>query len=43
MHDSFNTGTLRYMSIMLIEWAVELGYQRIILETGELLFESCAL
>lgn len=29
--------------MLLIEWAVELGYQRMILETGELLVESCAL
>ncbi|MCH5344604.1 MAG: GNAT family N-acetyltransferase, partial [Acetatifactor sp.] len=28
---------------LLIEWAMELGYQRMILETGELLAESCAL
>ncbi len=28
---------------MLIEWAMELGYHRMILETGELLSESCAL
>ena len=28
---------------LLIEWAIELGYQRIILETGELLAESCAV
>jgi GNAT superfamily N-acetyltransferase len=28
---------------LLIEWAAELGYQRIILETGELLAESCAV
>lgn len=28
---------------MLIEWAVELGYNRMILETGELLAESCAV
>ena len=28
---------------LLIEWAMELGYQRMILETGELLTESCAL
>lgn len=28
---------------LLIEWAVELGYQRMILETGELLAESCAV
>lgn len=28
---------------LLIEWAKELGYQRIILETGELLAESCAV
>lgn len=27
----------------LIEWAMELGYQRMILETGELLAESCAV
>lgn len=27
----------------LIEWAMELGYKRIILETGELLAESCAV
>lgn len=26
---------------LLIEWAAELGYKRIILETGELLEESC--
>lgn len=28
---------------LLIEWAIELGYQRIILETGELLAESCSV
>lgn len=28
---------------LLLEWAGELGYQRIILETGELLAESCAV
>ena len=28
---------------LLMEWAKELGYQRIILETGELLAESCAV
>lgn len=28
---------------MLIEWALELGYKRMILETGELLVESCAV
>lgn len=28
---------------LLIEWAAELGYRRIILETGELLAESCAV
>ena len=28
---------------LLIEWARELGYKRIILETGELLVESCAV
>lgn len=28
---------------LLIEWAEELGYQRMILETGELLAESCAV
>lgn len=28
---------------LLIEWAVELGYQKMILETGELLAESCAV
>lgn len=28
---------------LLIEWAKELGYKRIILETGELLAESCAV
>ena len=28
---------------LLIEWAVELGYERMILETGELLAESCAV
>lgn len=28
---------------MLMEWAVELGYERMILETGELLAESCAV
>ena len=27
----------------LIEWAAQLGYQRMILETGELLAESCAV
>lgn len=29
--------------VLLMEWAVELGYQRMILETGELLVESCAV
>ncbi|MCI9127947.1 MAG: GNAT family N-acetyltransferase [Eubacterium sp.] len=28
---------------LLIEWAEELGYKRMILETGELLAESCAV
>lgn len=28
---------------LLIEWARELGYKRMILETGELLAESCAV
>ena len=28
---------------MLMEWAAQLGYQRMILETGELLAESCAV
>ena len=28
---------------LLIEWARELGYKRMILETGELLVESCAV
>lgn len=28
---------------LLAEWAVELGYKRIILETGELLAESCSV
>lgn len=28
---------------LLMEWAAELGYQRMILETGELLVESCAV
>lgn len=28
---------------LLLEWAAELGYKRVILETGELLTESCAL
>lgn len=28
---------------LLIEWAAELGYRRMILETGELLAESCAV
>lgn len=28
---------------LLIEWARELGYQRMILETGELLAESCTV
>ena len=28
---------------LLIEWAIELGYKRMILETGELLAESCAV
>lgn len=28
---------------LLMEWAGELGYKRIILETGELLAESCAV
>ena len=27
----------------MIEWAAELGYKRMILETGELLAESCAV
>ena len=26
---------------LLMEWAVELGYKKMILETGELLAESC--
>lgn len=28
---------------LLIDWAAELGYKRMILETGELLAESCAV
>lgn len=28
---------------LLIEWAIELGYNRMILETGELLAESCTV
>lgn len=28
---------------LLIEWAAQLGYRRMILETGELLTESCAV
>ena len=28
---------------LLIEWAEELGYKRIVLETGKLLVESCAV
>lgn len=28
---------------LLIEWAMELGYKRMVLETGELLAESCAV
>lgn len=28
---------------LLMEWAMELGYERMILETGELLAESCAV
>ena len=28
---------------LLMEWAVELGYKRMLLETGELLAESCAV
>ncbi len=28
---------------LLLEWAMELGYKRMILETGELLAESCAV
>ena len=28
---------------LLIEWAAELGYRRMILDTGELLAESCAV
>lgn len=28
---------------LLIEWAMELGYKRMILETGELLAESCTV
>ena len=28
---------------LLIEWSIELGYKRMILETGELLAESCAV
>lgn len=29
--------------LLLLEWAAELGYRRMILETGELLAESCAV
>lgn len=29
--------------LLLMQWAEELGYRRMILETGELLVESCAL
>lgn len=28
---------------LLMEWAVELGYKKMVLETGELLVESCAV
>lgn len=28
---------------LLVDWAIELGYKRIILETGELLVQSCAV
>ncbi len=28
---------------LLMEWAEELGYERMLLETGELLTESCAV
>ncbi len=28
---------------LLIEWAIELGYKKMVLETGELLAESCAV
>ena len=28
---------------LLMEWAIELGYKKMILETGELLAESCAV
>ena len=28
---------------LLMEWAVELGYKKMVLETGELLAESCAV
>ena len=28
---------------LLIEWSIELGYKRMILETGKLLVESCAV
>lgn len=28
---------------LLVDWAIELGYERIILETGELLVQSCAV
>ena len=34
---------VRRLVSLLIEWAVELGYRRMILETGELLAESCAV
>ena len=28
---------------LLMEWAIELGYKKMVLETGELLAESCAV
>ena len=36
-------GVGRQLVSRLIDWAKELGYERMILETGELLKESCAL
>lgn len=36
-------GIGKQLVALLIEWAAELGYKRAVLETGELLAESCAV
>lgn len=44
VHSSFQgKGIGTKLVSLLIEWAKELGYDRMLLETGELLAESCAV